>query len=67
MSGLDTMKGLESKTAVIDSSDDHGVTMKECDWTPEEERQAKRKLDMIIMPLLALGYFCLRKFDAPSS
>lgn len=30
------------------------------DWTPEEERRAKRKLDMIIMPLLILGFYCLQ-------
>lgn len=48
------------------------------DWTPEEEKRAKRKydivslkqlfvsvliddrLDLIIMPLLTLGFFCLR-------
>ena len=31
------------------------------DWTDEEEAKAKRKLDFIIMPLLTLGFFCLRK------
>ncbi|KAK3382058.1 alternative sulfate transporter [Lasiosphaeria ovina] len=30
------------------------------DWTPEEERKAKRKLDLIIMPILTLGFFCLQ-------
>ncbi|GAB1311783.1 Alternative sulfate transporter [Madurella fahalii] len=30
------------------------------DWTKEEERRAKRKLDLILMPLLGLGYFCLQ-------
>ncbi|KFA59954.1 hypothetical protein S40285_07956 [Stachybotrys chlorohalonatus IBT 40285] len=29
------------------------------DWSVEEEAQAKRKLDFIIMPLLTLGFFCL--------
>ncbi|CRK17596.1 hypothetical protein BN1708_017594, partial [Verticillium longisporum] len=30
------------------------------DWTKEEERKAKRKLDLIIMPILTLGFFCLQ-------
>lgn len=30
------------------------------DWSQEEEVRAKRKLDLIIMPLLTLGFFCLR-------
>lgn len=33
----------------------------ERDWTPDEERRAKRKLDLIIMPLLTMGFFCLRE------
>ncbi|KAL6249333.1 hypothetical protein RBB50_003186 [Rhinocladiella similis] len=32
----------------------------ERDWTPDEERRAKRKLDLIIMPLLTMGFFCLQ-------
>ncbi|EGX91229.1 MFS transporter, putative [Cordyceps militaris CM01] len=30
------------------------------DWTIEEEKKAKRKLDLIIMPILTLGFFCLQ-------
>ncbi|KAF2849606.1 MFS transporter-like protein [Plenodomus tracheiphilus IPT5] len=30
------------------------------DWTVAEEKKAKRKLDLIIMPLLTLGFFCLQ-------
>jgi MFS family permease len=30
------------------------------DWSPEEEKKAKRKLDLIIMPILLLGFFCLQ-------
>lgn len=30
------------------------------DWSEAEEAQAKRKLDLIIMPLLLLGFFCLQ-------
>ncbi|KAF2171564.1 hypothetical protein M409DRAFT_63785 [Zasmidium cellare ATCC 36951] len=32
----------------------------ERDWTVEEEAKAKRKLDLIIMPILTLGFFCLQ-------
>ncbi|KAK3697888.1 hypothetical protein LTR37_017205 [Vermiconidia calcicola] len=32
----------------------------ERNWSPEEEGKAKRKLDLIIMPLLTLGFFCLQ-------
>ncbi|SPO01844.1 related to nicotinamide mononucleotide permease [Cephalotrichum gorgonifer] len=39
--------------------DEVGLT-RERDWSPEEERKAKRKLDLIIMPLLTLGFFCLQ-------
>ncbi|KAH7035989.1 alternative sulfate transporter [Microdochium trichocladiopsis] len=30
------------------------------DWSKDEEIKAKRKLDMIIMPILTLGFFCLQ-------
>ncbi|TKX25001.1 MFS transporter-like protein 41 [Elsinoe australis] len=30
------------------------------DWSLDEERRAKRKLDLIIMPILTLGFFCLQ-------
>ncbi|KAH6629238.1 major facilitator superfamily domain-containing protein [Boeremia exigua] len=30
------------------------------DWTVAEEKKAKRKLDLTIMPLLTLGFFCLQ-------
>ncbi|KAJ1327038.1 MFS transporter ACS family pantothenate transporter [Microdochium nivale] len=30
------------------------------DWSHDEERRAKRKLDLIIMPILTLGFFCLQ-------
>lgn len=56
------MNEVESQPASEDLNlHQHGVTILDRDWTDEEERRAKRKLDMIIMPLLALGYFCLRK------
>ncbi|KAK4610618.1 hypothetical protein CLAFUW4_14018 [Fulvia fulva] len=42
------------------SSDDERALSAQADWTPEEERKAKRKLDLIIMPILTLGFFCLQ-------
>ncbi|KAJ0320057.1 hypothetical protein COL5a_009967 [Colletotrichum fioriniae] len=30
------------------------------DWSPEEERQLVRKVDLIIMPLLILAFFALQ-------
>ncbi|KAJ0414236.1 major facilitator superfamily domain-containing protein [Aspergillus carlsbadensis] len=40
--------------------EDEIVLHHEVDWTPDEEKKAKRKLDFMIMPILALGYFCLQ-------
>lgn len=40
-------------------SDETAVTL-ERDWSPQEEAKAKRKLDFIIMPILTMGFFCLR-------
>lgn len=34
------------------------------DWSVEEERKAKWKLDLLIMPILTLGFFCLRKITS---
>ncbi|KAK8026740.1 major facilitator superfamily domain-containing protein [Apiospora marii] len=39
---------------------DNGTPNRVVDWSPEEERKAKRKLDLIIMPILTLGFFCLQ-------
>ncbi|KAK7423862.1 hypothetical protein QQZ08_008906 [Neonectria magnoliae] len=39
--------------------DEEALTLR-ADWTKEEESKAKRKLDLIIMPLLTLGFFCLQ-------
>jgi MFS family permease len=36
-----------------------GLTLS-VDWSPEEEAKAKRKLDLLIMPILTLGFFCLQ-------
>ncbi|RBR19176.1 uncharacterized protein FIESC28_05641 [Fusarium coffeatum] len=43
----------------VPRDDEESLTLQK-DWTPEEERKAKRKLDLIIMPLLTLGFFCLQ-------
>ncbi|KAI9883265.1 MAG: hypothetical protein M1823_004963 [Watsoniomyces obsoletus] len=39
--------------------DEESLTLRQ-DWTKEEEAKAKRKLDLIIMPILTLGFFCLQ-------
>jgi len=51
----------ESESSPPASFDDEQALALRRDWTPEEEREAKRKLDSVIMPLLTLGFFCLRK------
>lgn len=43
----------------LPEEDETGLSLQR-DWTKEEESRAKRKLDLIIMPLLTLGFFCLR-------
>lgn len=40
--------------------DDEEALNLEVDWTREEELKAKRKLDLIIMPILTMGFFCLQ-------
>ncbi|KAH7305949.1 alternative sulfate transporter [Stachybotrys elegans] len=40
--------------------EDEEVAELPVDWTKEEEAKAKRKLDLIIMPILTLGFFCLQ-------
>ncbi|KAF5004141.1 hypothetical protein FDECE_9355 [Fusarium decemcellulare] len=39
--------------------DEESLTLHQ-DWSVDEEAKAKRKLDLIIMPLLTLGFFCLQ-------
>lgn len=39
----------------------HGTEpLLEPDWTQDEEKRAKRKVDLVLMPLLMLGFFCLQ-------
>ncbi|KAJ0125206.1 lternative sulfate transporter [Diaporthe amygdali] len=44
----------------IHPADDEQSLHYEVNWTKEEESKAKRKLDLIIMPILTLGFFCLQ-------
>jgi hypothetical protein len=37
------------------------IGMHRCSPTPYSQI---RRLDLIVMPILTLGFFCLRKFDA---
>ncbi|KAI5195570.1 putative MFS transporter [Aureobasidium subglaciale] len=43
----------------VPRDDEESLTI-ERDWTEEEERKAKWKLDLIVMPILTLGFFCLQ-------
>ncbi|KAM0281697.1 hypothetical protein ACHAQH_003428 [Verticillium albo-atrum] len=60
MSGYDskTPKALEGPPS--SSPGDEESPNLYVDWTREEESKAKRKLDLIIMPILTLGFFCLQ-------
>lgn len=53
------MSGLDGFDPVIeeDSSLEKSVTAIEIGWTPEEERQARRKIDFTVLPLLTVGLF----------
>ncbi|KAF2420211.1 MFS general substrate transporter [Tothia fuscella] len=58
------MSGLDMKRANPDefsppNYDEEPLTTS-VDWTKEEEGRAKRKLDLLLMPLLVLGFFCLQ-------
>ncbi|KAK4118084.1 MFS general substrate transporter [Parathielavia appendiculata] len=53
----------DTKSAEVDyprPAEDEVALSLERDWTKEEEVRAKRKLDLLLMPLLGLGYFCLQ-------
>ncbi|KAL2827792.1 major facilitator superfamily domain-containing protein [Aspergillus cavernicola] len=41
-------------------SEDEIALNLEVDWSVDEEKKAKRKLDFMIMPILTLGFFCLQ-------
>ncbi|KAH7014908.1 alternative sulfate transporter [Ilyonectria destructans] len=58
MSKLDTKSA--DPTQYSPPRDDEEALNLRADWSREEERKAKRKLDLIIMPLLTLGFFCLQ-------
>ncbi|KZL81031.1 alternative sulfate transporter [Colletotrichum incanum] len=50
----------EPDASVAQDDSDAKRSVLQVDWTVEEERKAKWKLDLIIMPLLTLGFFCLQ-------
>ncbi|KAL3478257.1 major facilitator superfamily domain-containing protein [Aspergillus californicus] len=54
------MSDLKSGPIVHDVAEDEVVLHLVADWSPEEEKKAKRKLDFMIMPILTLGFFCLQ-------
>lgn len=60
MSGLDVKSAEEHHRYRYSNTSEDGLDLQR-DYTPEEEKAAKRKLDLIIMPLLTLGFFCLRE------
>ncbi|KAK8126822.1 uncharacterized protein PG998_002581 [Apiospora kogelbergensis] len=52
-------KSTEMDTHSIPDDEDE-LPNRVVDWSPEEEKKAKRKLDSLIMPILTLGFFCLQ-------
>ncbi|KAK3393916.1 major facilitator superfamily domain-containing protein [Podospora didyma] len=54
--GLDVKDDVDFPAPV----EDEEALTRVVDWTPEEEKKAKRKLDLLIMPILTLGFFCLQ-------
>jgi len=52
-----------NRSEVYSPSEDEETTPDSVvDWTKQEESKARRKLDFILLPVLALGYFCLHMF-----
>lgn len=54
------MADKQAAQAAYAASDDSNESVIPVDWSAEEERKAKWKLDLIIMPILTLGFFCLQ-------
>jgi predicted MFS family arabinose efflux permease len=50
----------DEKLAASSPVEDGGSFARGVDWTVEEEAAAKRKLDLTIMPILTMGFFCLQ-------
>ncbi|CVK86186.1 hypothetical protein FPRO04_07868 [Fusarium proliferatum] len=59
MGKLDTVSSKSHSDFPQPREDEESLTLHR-DWSLDEERRAKRKLDLIIMPLLTLGFFCLQ-------
>lgn len=57
---MSDIKNLDPDVYPAPREDEEALTTVGKDWTKEEERRAKLKLDLIIMPLMTLGFFCLR-------
>ncbi|OAA43828.1 alternative sulfate transporter [Metarhizium rileyi] len=49
-------KVVDSDVHVQEDGDERVLVV---DWTADEEKMAKRKLDLLLMPILTLGFFCL--------
>ncbi|RDW87036.1 Alternative sulfate transporter [Aspergillus mulundensis] len=54
------MVDLKTTSLNVRGRDEDNVPEYVVDWTVEEEKKAKRKLDLMIMPILTLGFFCLQ-------
>ncbi|TWU78692.1 hypothetical protein ED733_005997 [Metarhizium rileyi] len=50
-------KVVDSDVHVQEDGDERVLVV---DWTADEEKMAKRKLDLLLMPILTLGFFCLQ-------
>ncbi|KAK2594057.1 hypothetical protein QQS21_008242 [Conoideocrella luteorostrata] len=55
---MSEVKDIKDVKAV--QSDQEVAVSRVVDWSIDEERKAKRKLDLIVMPILTLGFFCLQ-------
>ncbi|KAF4475714.1 nicotinamide mononucleotide permease [Fusarium agapanthi] len=59
MGKLDTVSSKSHSDFPQPREDEESLTLHQ-DWSLDEERKAKRKLDLVVMPLLTLGFFCLQ-------
>jgi predicted MFS family arabinose efflux permease len=50
----------KTRSSLQGEHEHENILTPEVDWSVEEEAKAKRKLDLIIMPILTLGFFCLQ-------
>ncbi|KAH6693765.1 alternative sulfate transporter [Plectosphaerella plurivora] len=52
--------GSDGTVALDDSESQASPTQDTIQWTPEEEKKLLRKIDLVLMPLLILGFFALQ-------